>query len=103
MARPIPRAAPVTHGLDQQAQVAGDGLVQGKQASNASVEVQLHLVDERFVFDDTARETVVVFGESLDAGMDRGFHQSAHFEQRLFQFFEFFRKVAHGGLSRNVR
>ena len=54
-------------------------------------------------FDDTARETVVVFGESLNAGMDGRLHQSAHFEQRLFQFFEFFRKVAHGGLSRNVR
>ena len=73
----------------EEAQIARHGLAQRQQARRQAVDLHFHAVDLRLVANHLLGEFPVLLDQGADAAVDGGFHQPAHLQQLLVQFFEF--------------
>jgi hypothetical protein len=63
------------------------GLLQRQQASRQLVDLDFHLVDPRLILLHLSRQRFVLFDEGLDASLNGGLHERAHFQQPFSDFF----------------
>ena len=84
----------------QKAQVGGHGRLQGEQALNALVDLDLHLVDGVFLAEDGFGESLVGVQHGVHGLVDGALGEASHPQQPLLQFFEIvFQMAFHGLLS----
>ena len=79
----------------QEAQIAGDRLPERQRTRYQAVNLHFHLVDLRLIANHLLGDFPVLVDQGANATVNRGFHQPAHLQQLVVQFFQFDCKMAH--------